>query len=459
MENLSQQQFTNHEEANNNIPPTSIPKSNFSKIKWIGVGVLLTLALIGIFIFVWFSFQKISLQKNIVQDTNQPSQTQTPSSTPNIDSGVWKIELANEETKTASNLIENYLIYATKNEYKVIVYKKNLQNGSQTKILEYNESLKATKSGNLWEGLPPNIALSPNKKQLAFIDQEGLKVLDLQANSTKVLIRQTNKPSNEEAPPQWSINSLSGTYSLARPKWSSDNRYISFLQSHYEGASFGLIDYQTGQYFSVNLGGGYRNLTWSPTTSSFVKPMYGGYEGTGLYISASDITKEATDLSSKFGKQGASFFEVNYSTDGQKLVFSYSDNEETENTTIAIVNIDGTGFAILDEKGKNQMPFFSTDGEFVFYVQNKNGQQVLIKYDLAAKKASDFAVLPSGFNSWRDMFWTKDNFLALVGISSSSGLTVGGDNTRMVILDIQNKRIIYASPVFDQFTNFAGLSN
>ena len=111
------------------------------------------------------------------------------------------------------------------------------------------------------------------------------------------------------------------------------------------------------------------------------------------------------------------------------------------------------------EKTDARMPFFSIDGNSVLYFQQKNGKQVLVRYNLANQSSSDLIILPSEFNSWNNAYWTKDGFLALVGISSSSGLTLGGYSTRMLILDIANKKVVYASPMFDQFTNFAGRSN
>lgn len=439
-------------------------KDNHLKFKWLGVGVLLTLIIVVTGFYLMGGVQKQKDNTGVGQ-VNKPTYTQNISPSPTlvpakpIDPNAWGITVSKGEIKASSDLVENNLIYATKSEYRSTVYKRNLQTGTQTKILEFDEQKKAEKSGNLWEGLPPNIALSPNKKEIAFVDQEGLKLYDLQSGSTKVFIKETVKPTNEDSPPQWSISSLSGTYSLARPLWSSNGRYVSFLQGHYEGASFGLIDSQTGQYFPISLGGGYRNFTWSPTDTAFVKPMYGGYEGTGLFASASDITKEAVDLSSKFGKQNASFFEVNYSPDGRKLAFTFSDNEESGQSSVGIVNIDGTGFTVLDETGGNSMPFFSSNSSEVFYVQKRGEKQVLMKYDLATKKSSDFVVLPTEFNSWRSASWTNEGYLAVIGVSSSSGLTVGGDSTRLVIFDLQNRKVVYATSTFDQFTTFAGFSN
>src|SRR3989338_6298911 len=289
------------QQPENNSPPPPAVGDKKLKLKWISVGVLATLILVGVIAFAWFEFQKTGNDKNTNQISNQPNQTQpftpTPTSFP-IDSTVWEISLAKDEVKASPNLVENNLIYAVKNEYISTVYKRNLQNSIQTKLLEFDESRKADKSGNLWSGLPPNIALSPDKQALAFIDKEGLKVYDFQTKNTRTFIRKTEEGSSEtDAPPKWSISSLGGTYSLARPLWSFDGKYISFLQSHYEGASFGVIDTESGTYFALkDVAGGYNNLSWSPVSRSYVKASSGGYEGIGLYVSSQSNIAETNNI-------------------------------------------------------------------------------------------------------------------------------------------------------------------
>lgn len=307
--------------------------------------------------------------------------------------------------------------------------------------------------------MPSAVALSPDKQSLVFVDKEGLKVYDLQAKTTKTYIRETAKGECEDCPPKWSVSFMGGTYSLARPLWSSDGKYISFLQSHYEGAGFGVIDTVSGAYIALkDVAGGYNNLNWSPVARSYVKASSGGYEGIGLYISRQSNIAEADDLAPKFGKtEDTPFLETNFSSDGSKIAFTFEEPYETKH--LAIANTDGTGFTVLVEKTDARIPFFSRDGNSVLYFQQKNSRQVLVQYNLTSKKSSDLVILPSDFNRWDKAYWTKDGFLALIGISSSSGLTLGGDSTRMIVLDIINKKVIFASPVFDQFTNFAELSN
>src|SRR3989344_2997526 len=299
---IQESPINNGQQPESNLSTPPVVENKKSILKWVGVAILATLILVAVVAFAWFQSQKTQ-NENINQVSNQQNQTQnitpTPTVTP-IDSNAWELSLAKDEVKAPSNLIENNLIYATKNEYTSTVYRRNLQSGAQTKILEFDENRKADKSGNLWSGLPPSIALSPDRKSLAFADKEGLKVYDLQTKNTKTYIRKVSEGECEDCAPKWSIDSMSGTYSLARPLWSSDGKYVSFLQSHYEGSSFGAIDTMPGAYIALkNVYGGYSNLNWSPTGHSYVKASPGGYyEGVGLYISNQSNIAEADNIAS-----------------------------------------------------------------------------------------------------------------------------------------------------------------
>lgn len=427
--------------------------------KQVGIGLLLSFILIGIAVVIEFRVQKKGDGENIKPVLNN-QQSDVPTA-------PWVIMLAKEEIKASADLIEKNIIYAAKNKYRSTVYKRNLQNGMHTKIFEFDEHLEVNKSGNLWSGLSPNIALSPDKKNFAFIDDKGLKTYNVSTRNIKTFIRKTEEaPPESDDPPKWSVASLFNTYILGRPLWSTDNKYISFLEGHYEGGGIGAIDVESSTYLDLPIFGGYQNMTWSPLGHSYVKASGGGYEGNGLYVASKNNIKEPDNLTIPFGiAEDTPFFEADFSPDGKKIVFTFGEpenptGEESYNIThLAIANIDGTDMKILTEKIDAQMPFFSHDGNAVIYSQLKNGRNVLIEYDLTNKTMKDLIMLPSEFNEWEKMGWTKDGFLMLIGVSSSSGLTLGGDTTRMLILDIKNKNVIYASPVFDQFTNFLGLSN
>lgn len=465
MENFNHEKLTNPEldEASSTTPER--PMKN-EKIKWTIIGIIIGFVITAIIGVAFFLLYKTKTEEQPIQ---QDKSAQEKTTTEKLESAEdqkaqqeekqeietgWIISLSNQETTSDNSLAKNILLHATKEDYKVVVYQRDIRNGNQEIIFEYNEDKKAEKSGNLWKGLPPNIDLSPDEKSLVFIDQEGLKTYNLQTGSTRTFINKIGKVDPEtEAPPRWSIDGLSA-YTLARPKWSSDGQYISFLQSHYEGASFGVIDFLSGEYTSLDLHGGYRNLTWGPNGHSLIKPSAGAYEGIGLLFTSSNL-EEIENLSEKFEKKEASFFEANFSPSSKKIVFTYREDWQSEDVKIGVVNTDGSQFLSIDE-GNIQLPFFSNDGNSVLFIKKMDDEQYLFSYDFAKKEITIIATLPETFNRWNEAEWTQDGLLTVIGKSSSSDLVVGGDSTRLVILDIDNKKIIYASPVYNQFVNFAG---
>lgn len=432
--------------------------SNIDKVKWMLVGVALTLLFVAVVAITYFLFKQenigtLSQQQEVIQEqviVEDPQEEGEPVSEVKSD---WVISLPDQELTSTVPLEKSDLVYAIKEDTKVTVFARKTLTGSQAKLFEYDEPKVADKGGNLWAGLPPNIALSPDKKTLAYIDQGGLQAFDLKTESSQVVIGKVQQLAFTDAPPSWSIEGLFA-YSLHRPLWSSDGQNISFLQSYTEGAGFGVINFDSGEYTSLSIGGGYRNLAWGPTGHSIVKGSAGAYEGIGLFFTSSDLTS-IVDISGKFVKEGTSFFEANFSPDEKKLVFSYRDNFESDEVKVGIVNTDGSGFQSIDE-GNIQMPFFSPSGDAVLFVKELGGAQFLLSYDLDQEKSTVMATLPETYNRWVEASWTEEGFLAVTARSSSSGLVVGGDSARLVLLDLENSEIVYASSVYEQFVNFVG---
>jgi len=448
------------------------------KIKWvtvgIGIGVLVTAILsIAFFLLNQTKINQFVQQNKPVQEkvtTNKPAsvENQEMQEEKNEIEADWSINLSNQETTSEKSLTKNTLLYATKENYKVVVFQRDIRNGNQKKVFEYDEDIKAEKSGDFGEGLPPNIALSPDETNLVFIDREGLKNYNLQSGSTRTLINKISEVNPTTVtqpksaierlyaltPPKWSIEDLYA-FNLSSPKWSADGRYISFLKSQYESQSFGVLDVLSGEYIPLDSLGGDINLTWGPNGDSFIKPSSDAYQGRGLFFASPNFEK-IENLSEKFEKKSDSFFEANFSPNGGKIVFTYMENLQSEDVTIGIVNTDGSQFLAID-KGDIQLPLFSGDDDSVLFIKKVDDEQHLFRYDMTNEKIATIALLPKTFNRWKGTEWTKDGFLVITGISSSSRLVRGGDSSRLIILDLDNSKVVYASPVYNQFVTFAGL--
>jgi len=175
-----------------------------------------------------------------------------------IDTDAWDLHPTYTEVKAASILEENSVIYALKNEHRVTVIQRNMQNASEAKLMEYDELDRADKSGNLWRGLPPSVSLSPDKKILAYVDTEGLKVYNLESKNTSTYIRKVDQGKCDDCAPKWAVSPMERTYALSQLHWSNDGKFISFLKAHYEGSGYGMIDTQSGEYIPLEeVGGSY----------------------------------------------------------------------------------------------------------------------------------------------------------------------------------------------------------
>lgn len=63
-----------------------------------------------------------------------------------------------------------------------------MRTGNESKAFDFYEYMKEENSGNSWGGMPPNIALTPDSRQLAFVDAGGLKTYDMQTGSIKAFL-------------------------------------------------------------------------------------------------------------------------------------------------------------------------------------------------------------------------------------------------------------------------------
>ncbi len=79
----------------------------------------------------------------------------------------WDIVLPAHEM-SAADLTRNHLLYAMKEGRTVTVFQKNLASGKEAMLLRYDEDRAAAADANLWNGLPPNVALAPGGRTLAY---------------------------------------------------------------------------------------------------------------------------------------------------------------------------------------------------------------------------------------------------------------------------------------------------
>jgi hypothetical protein len=380
---------------------------------------------------------------------------------------IWTLNIPDNEVFSPVSLIEPYVIYAIKTGKHVVVYKRNLIDGKQNVIFKYDEY-------GIWESLPPGIALSHNGQCFAFVDKQGLKIYNLSDGKQRNLIIRGPIPSDTESAPAWSTPSHkevikagldTGLYGIVANGWSSDGKYISYTESFYEERGEGIIELKTENLFHYNKGAS--SMSWSPSGHLLlVASSDYAYGEPGLYVVKLDEMDQTEGkpvierIDKKFGftsNRDILFSEAMFSPDGRKITFIFRESDERQPASLAIANADGTGFQILEKNGDFYYSMFSPDSDGIFYIQKQEQRIVLRKCILASKKKIDIAVLPSDLphSDWYletsyKVFWTKEGFLPLL---------VGNENrSRLLILDVNGKKVVYASPIFKSLPTTVGFT-
>ncbi len=353
----------------------------------------------------------------------------------------------------AEEISEQYLLYSRIIEDQTFIYSRSLESGLESILLQYNEfTEKITR---------PNSALSPDKTMIAYIDEKGLHAFDLDSGQIETYIENI-KPAVDEDGGKWSVGNLTA-WRLSQPQWSYDGRYILlFLESMGYGHR-AFFDTETFEVTNIMWSSFIR---WSPVENAYV---FTNYEyGGGIFRSvpgnpaASIDFFEGTDKSADINLY-APFYEFCFSNDGLKVAFLYEQQmpEQGEKAiTLAMVNSDGTDLLEVETGVYKSAPFFSADDSKLYYFKEKEDFHPLLSaYDLATGAITRLATLPPEFGSWTNISWTREGYLAVSWeYPYSYQVSAGGGNVIMVlILDLTEEMIIYASPQFVSYPLLLGL--
>ena len=345
---------------------------------------------------------------------------------------IWAPDLSASVINLPISKLENFFLYTTYDDDISVVYKRNLLDNSQVKLFEFKRH----------NGFGSCSVLSPDKSRIAFIDEGGLKVYNTITKDFQILIQEIASSADcSDCPPKWLPQLYA--YSLFDVLWSADGKYISFTQGHYEGASLGVFELESGNYLSLNGGS---SLDWSPIGHKYLSASASGeagYEDSGLFVSGGDI-KETKDISLGFLPKNTEFYTASFSPDTKKIAFVYSDPGEYERSNLSVVNVDGTDFSVLLENANILNPVFSKDQKSIFFSKIESRKQIFVKYDIASKRITGLVILP---NTDYKIYLMENNMLLVQG------------SRQVYILDVTNKKIIYSSPVSSLPISFLGLSN
>ncbi len=148
------------------------------------------------------------------------------------------------EAEPATSLQPLSLLYAVKapGQREVVVYRDDTADGTPTPVFRYTEPL-AWDGRIVSSGKDPDCALSPDGGRLAYVDSDGLKVVDLDTGAVTPLVVKTSMKQRGDAlvpeVPEWSspaLNTALRVYLLVRPVWSPDGSRIAVTAALYEGS-------------------------------------------------------------------------------------------------------------------------------------------------------------------------------------------------------------------------------
>ncbi|MDZ4132938.1 MAG: hypothetical protein U1E11_07345, partial [Dethiobacteria bacterium] len=265
-------------------------------------------------------------------------------------------------------------------------------------------------------------------------------------------------------PPVWSedaLNTGSDSYfnsftDLSSPGWSYDGNYISFIHSTPGGeSSFGLYDIKGGRYLPSARG---CDLRWSPVENSYLLSRcdYGG----GLFKSQkNDLASLVRLLEGEFSDSEINYSAPAYAADGSRVAFLYS-REFEDQIYLGLAKADGSAFTevaanLLYDYQHRSGPFFSADGNRIYYMKEIAGMQVLLTRELPDGEESNFLIMPGGYVNWFFMRWTAEGYLAIVGTYYHDFETSGA---RLIIIDPSAGNLVYAGAPINGFVYFAGFS-
>lgn len=376
-------------------------------------------------------------------------------------------------TTTAPPPAKAAFLYATRSGTHVNVFRATFDGSGPEALFAYDDTWRD--HGDHATPAPPDLALAPDRRRVAYVAQSGLRVRDLETGTDQVIIGRTEEAvgSDGGVRVRWSIPEMNppaddpdgtsgGVFRIFRPQWSPDGRFLAFGRSGYEYQGHGIVEVATGRYLSDR---GSEDLAWSPTEPrAAVTGTWYAYEGE-LWVSAAG-PGNFEDIRPRIpGSKGHSYVDSIFLSSGQELAVTYADEEFGPPIHLALVGIDGRNFREVDGAGVKQAMASTPDGASLYYTERRGDRVVLVHRDLTTDRTTDLRVLPAEFHAWPDLRVTDSGHLTVVGRTRvpwereqpQCDDACPEHRTQLFVLNAATGETLHHTPVLNRFTAFAGL--
>lgn len=337
------------------------------------------------------------------------------------DGNIWDLEYSNGGDPARYGT----LLVVSRQESRAIVYKEDIKKGDRETVLEFDRDV-AGQSVQSAEA-----ALSPDKKNIAYAAKDGLRLYDLASGEDKLLFKKEN---GSDRP-----------FGLAKPEWSSDGRFLSFVQVFSENLQLVTIEVRHPDRFApVRNPAGETvaglSARWAPESDLIIVPESEQKNRPGVFVSSMEKSDAPDGLGGQVGKYEGGFYEAAISADGTRAAFTYGNGfAQMPSDILAVSDIAGGGFSVLDKEGKKALPFFSPGGKLIFFISGiEEGAPRLLSIDTETKKRREVGALPRGYGKWSDPRWLDGRYLV---ISGGSPTPDGG--AVFLMLDIENMELLH----------------
>ncbi|MDP1883996.1 MAG: hypothetical protein Q8L10_01380 [Candidatus Moranbacteria bacterium] len=392
------------------------------------------MATLGFYRWQGSGFGKIGDAKAMAGQNNQVA-VQGP------ENNIWDLDyIANGDSDAHNGML---LVVSGQGDH-MVVSREDIKKDYREVILEFDRSLDDGA-----DAPAAAVALSPDKKTLAYAASDGLHLYGLASKENRLLVGKEKLPAPPGVASEQALEKNIYAFGLVKPQWSFDSRFLSFVQVYAESRRLCVIDTKSaGGFVPVGGpdGGALAGLEarWAPDADLIIDPESGEGGRSGIFIIAAEKPETSFDLGGKIGRRNGAFQKAAISTDGKKVALTFKDGLiETPGSVLAVSNIDGSGFSALDRDGIKAAPFFSPGGRLVFFIsETKKGSSDLLAIDVETKERREVGSLPKDYDDWSDISWLDGRYLAIFGNSHRQAGEEREWKSIFLLLDVENKQLL-----------------